>query len=119
MSVAKKRISLESYTDHKGRFTGIFVRKGMMTKWYRGNRRVAKYSWLIVDVRDEFGQVVAEHLWIRQPAQARWLQPHAGDQVICEGFSMIYHKKGGETDWCLRRVQGIQIVPQNCRHVSR
>lgn len=70
---------------------------------------------LFVNVRDDHGNEICDHLWLRYGKQIRELQLYAGDEILFEGRATRYVKgyhDDRHVDYCLKNPRNIRKVEQ-------
>ncbi len=82
------RNELKKICGQRRRFNGIMVRVGKRNH-YRGSR-LDLYTILFRDVKDEEGNIVADHLWLDCVPTFTALHPSYGDIVEFEGTVESY-----------------------------
>lgn len=91
------RNELQKREGRRGTFTALFLRFGQKAA-YKGAPIVTA---LFVDVRDDAGQLVTDHLWFKVGRQFAALRMEAGDKVQFEARVASYVKgyRGRRDDW--------------------
>lgn len=69
-------------------FTGIFIKTGER-KLYNGYRLKTV---LLADIKDERGNIVADHLWFKETKKFKKVQPFIGDKLQFTAKVGIYTK---------------------------
>ncbi|HWR17168.1 MAG TPA: hypothetical protein VN577_20225 [Terriglobales bacterium] len=110
------RNKLKDRAGRRGRFTAQFSRFGLRrSQW--GNTVTA----LMVDVRDESGDLVTDHLWFKVGKLMRELSLERGDRVEFYATVGAYEKANRDawidddeprrvTDYCLKRAAGFRKI---------
>ena len=88
------RKELAKREGQRGAFRATFQRKG-----HRTNRFGTMQTALFVDLRDESGAVVADHLWFIFGDRMRTLRLQPGDQVRFVATVAPYFKRAHDFDW--------------------
>jgi hypothetical protein len=88
------REELQKREGQRGVFRATFQRRGHRTNHW-GTMQTA----LLVDVRDESGAVVADHLWFIFGDRMRALKLQPGDQLRFVATVATYFKRAHDFDW--------------------
>jgi hypothetical protein len=109
------REELKHRVGRRGAFTAMFSRTGVRKSTWSVDVTV-----LLLDVRDEAGQLVADHLWFRRGSQIERLQLKAGDRIRFMATVGPYSKRNrdGDADEDRYVVDYKLIYPSNMRLIG-
>ena len=106
-----RRQGLQKLEGERAVFTGIFRKYGSLRSWTGPNPRK---TFLLEDLRDDNGDIVADHVWISSFKMLELLGLHDGDIIQFSAGIRRYHKDAPEehaaTDFAPTRLSNVRVV---------
>jgi hypothetical protein len=111
------REALKDRVGRRGEFTAQFKRRGVAASGWG-----IKVTMLFIDVRDEAGTVVADHIWFKMGKQMDELKLEPGDRIRFMATVDTYQKRNKDDAWDddePRHVTDFRLVhPSNVRRMG-